>query len=281
MLRRYRKKGNRPRKARKSGRKSGRIMPSTATSGKGQMAKIIETIQFGDLQPNLTSQSVFTLSQFPRAATLAGNFAFYKAAKVSWNYEPLFNTFQDTAGSSSTPYLYTLMNRGQTNNFPVPGLGNLQACGARPVKLVAKTTIAYKPNWCSPGLISILKVQPATEASPVIGVIQQGVKQQYSWLACSGTEVRAVNAGGGIDVPPMATVLQNVINPTDLFAPPATVFQANSPNATNSVVYNGHYNFIDQQVDSNSLPACRLTATVEWHFKGALFNQPLATPTPV
>lgn len=276
-----RKKSNRPIRRRKGGRRSGgNKMPSTATSGKGQMAKIVETVQFVDLQPNLPSQSVFTLSQFPRAATLAANFAFYKAAKVTWNYEPLYNTFQDTAGASSTPYLYTLMNRGQTNTVLPPLLGQIQACGARPVKLVSKTSISYKPNWCSPGLISILKApQPVTDSTPVIGVYQQGVKQQYDWLACSGEEVRD-GTSPNITVPSLSTVVQPVISPTDVFINPAVGFQANSPNATNSVVYNGHYNFIDQQVDANTAPVCRLTATVVWHFKGALFNQRLTSQVP-
>jgi len=276
MPRRYGKKSNRPiRRRRAGGRKAARgKMPSTATSGKGQMAKIIETVQFEDLQPNTTTQSIFTLSQFPRAATLAGNFAFYKAAKVTWSYEPLYNTFQDTAGASSAPYLYTLMNRGQTNNSVPPALANIQACGARPVKLVAKTLISYKPNWCSPGLLSVLKAD-GTESGVVSQVIQQGVKQQYAWLACSGLEVRT-NTG----IPPLAPIIQPVILGIEGIPLPAPAVFASATNATNSVVYNGHYNFIDQQVDANTAPVCRLTATVEWHFKGALFNQPFETPTP-
>jgi len=278
MPRRYRKKGNRPRKARKSGRKSGRGMPSTATSGKGQYAKIIETIEFADLTPNALFQSIFSLSQFPRAATLAGNFAFYKAAKVMWNYEPLYNTFQDSVGASTVPYLYTLMNRGQMNPSPVPGLKNIQACGARPIKLVSKTTIAYKPNWCSPGLLAVLKAD-GTEPGAVNNVLQQGTKQQYDWLACSGQEVRSIN-GTSVEVPNLAPVVTANIDGTDgivVVPPPAGIFSA--VQVPNNVVYNGHLNWIDQEVDANSQPVARLTCTVEWNFKGALFNSTIAPGT--
>lgn len=275
--RRFRRRANKKsgRKMRGKGRKT---MPNTATSGKGQMARIIETIEFTDLQPNGAVNSVFTLSQFPRASTLAGNFAFYKAAKVTWNYEPLYNTFQDTAGATSVPYLYTLMNRGQINTIPAPGLGNIQACGARPVKLVSRTSISYKPNWCSPGLLSVIKPD-GSESGPISAVIQQGVKQNYDWLSCSGQEVRAVDAGGQVVVPSLANVLSAQIgSPVVTPAPPALTLFA--PNANNNVVYNGHINFIDQEFDANSAPCCRLTATVVWQFKGALFNQVLQTPVP-
>jgi len=278
MPRRYRKKGNRPRPRRGMRKQRGNNMPSTATSGKGQYAKVIETIEFADLTPNATFQSVFSLSQFPRASTLAGNFAFYKAAKVMWNYEPLYNTFQDSVGASTVPYLYTLMNRGQINPSPVPALKNIQACGARPIKLVSKTTIAYKPNWCSPGLLAVLKGD-GTEPGPVNNVLQQGVKQQYDWLACSGVEVRSIN-GTTVEVPNVAPVIQANIDGTDgivVVAPPAGIFSAVS--VPNNVVYNGHINWIDQEVDANSQPVARLTCTVEWLFKGALFNQTIAPGT--
>jgi len=253
-------------------------MPSTATSGKGQYAKIIETIEFADLTPNSLFQSIFSLSQFPRAATLAGNFAFYKAAKVMWNYEPLYNTFQDSVGASTVPYLYTLMNRGQMNPSPVPGLKNIQACGARPIKLVSKTTIAYKPNWCSPGLLAVLKAD-GTEPGAVNNVLQQGTKQQYDWLACSGQEVRSIN-GTSVEVPNLAPVVTANIDGTDgivVVPPPAGIFSA--VQVPNNVVYNGHLNWIDQEVDANNQPVARLTCTVEWNFKGALFNSTIAPGT--
>jgi len=275
-FRRFRRKAGSKGKGRKGGKGK---MPNTASSGRGQMAKIIETVEFTDLQPNVASASVFTLSQFPRAATLAGNFAFYKAAKVSWNYEPLYNTFQDTAAASSVPYLYTLMNRGQLNPFTVPTLKTLQACGARPVKLTSKTTIAYRPNWCSPGLLAVLKPD-GTEPGPISSVIQQGVKQQYDWLATSGQEVRSIN-GTTVEVPNNAAPITVPLDGTDgslVVPPPANVIAGLT--ALNNVIYNGHFNIIDQQVDANPAPCARLTCTVVWLFKGAQFNQTFASPTP-
>jgi len=277
-FRRFRRKAGRKSKGRK-GRKG--LMPNTATSGRGQMAKIVETIEFTDLQPNVASQSVFKLAQFPRAATLAGSFAFYKAAKVVWNYEPLYNTFQDTAAASSVPYLYTLMNRGQLNSLIVPTLKTLQACGARPVKLTSKTTISYRPNWCSPGLAAVLNVSGSANG-PLGALLQQGVKQQYDWLACSGEETRVVGSSGStVEVPQYSAPLTVPIDGTDgiiQVVPPALILAGAT--VLNNVVYNGHVNLIDQQVDANPAPVARLTCTVTWLFKGAQFNQTFETLTP-
>jgi len=247
-------------------------MPDTATSGMGQMARIVETVEFKDLLPNLPSQSVFSLSQFPRASTLAGSFQYYKAAKVTWNYEPLYNTFQDEAGGASVPYLYTYMNRGQLNI--VNTLLQVQACGARPRKLVSRTQISYTPSWCSPGLTAF-----TGDATAITSVVSMGLKSQYDWLCTSGTEVRNVVPlpppfpAGLITIPSIADPSPAIITPEELVAVPPITNAGSASNFTNSVLYNGHVNFIDQEVPgAEATPTCRLTATVVWLFKGALFN---------
>jgi len=236
-------------------------MPNTATSGMGQMARIVETVEFKDLLPNAASQSVFSLSQFPRAATLAGSFQYYKAAKVTWNYEPLYNTFQDAAGGASVPYLYTYMNRGQLNI--VNTLLEIQACGARPRKLVSRTQISYTPSWCSPGLTAL-----SSDGTNLLSAVSMGLRSQYEWLCTAGTEVREV-APGVVTVPSNAAPIPAIITPEEFQLPNTGA----GSNATNSVLYNGHVNFIDQEVPgAEATPTCRVTATVVWLFKGALFN---------
>ena len=263
---------SRPRRApARRGRKS--AMPKTATGGAGQRASIVETIELADLTPNTAHASVFCLSQFPRAATVASNFAFYKAAKVIWSYEPLYNTFQDEAGGASVPYLYTVMNRQQTT-VPVVSVipwsrANIQATGARPQKLSKKITISYRPNWCSPGLNAM-----SAGTSPVLYSL--GLKTQYDWLASAATLGRTSNNL----VPNYQANGYRPVQQDDGWTggPPGL-----SPEliATNSVNYNGHLNYIDQEVaGATETPTCRLTCTVHWIFKGAAFNQQFQSALP-
>jgi len=269
------RRSNIKRKPMRKGRKGKTRFPKTATGGSGQRATIVETIELQDLVPNLVKASTFCLSQFPRAATVAANFAFYKAAKVVWNYEPLYNTFQDTAGGASVPYLYTVMNRQQQKvpqNPLIPwDRRNIQATGAMPQKLSKKISVSYRPNWCSPGLSAILVGSNPQQYS-------LGLKTQYDWLATSGTVIRATTAGGASNLVPdfnpvaIQPITQEDGFPTQLV--PVAV-------ATSSVNYNGHLNYIDQEVPgAEETPTCRLTCTVHWIFKGAAFNQSFVSSAP-
>jgi len=274
-----RRPARRPRRHHRYGRKS--RSPVIATAGSGQNARIVETVEFADNFPLLAYQNVFSLASFPRAATLAMNFQFYKAAKVTWSYEPLYNTFQEATPAVGTvvskPYIYTIMNRVQ-NLRAGATLENIQACGAKPQALISKKSITYKPNWCSPGLMA---VQPGSSPiAPINAMLQQGLKCQYGWLASAGT-ANFINGPNGAGVGE-ATVSSNQTNQMYITPDPnATVWSQNTSVATNNVLYNGHVTYIDQaSPGSSQTPICRLTATVEWHFKGANFNQKITVPTP-
>jgi len=276
VVRRRGRKARKPfRKYRKGGRRAGAI----ATAGSGQMARIVETVEFNDNVPNQTYQNTFTLAQFPRAGVLSGNFQFYKAAKVTWSYEPLFNTFQENqiggAGQSvSKPYLYMLMNRVQNLNNGLT-LQNIQACGAKPQSLISKKSITYRPNWCSPGLTA---VTPGNDpVSPIQSMASQGLKCQYGWLGSAG-RMAILNGPNGQYVP-LATVSANQ---SEQMSPINDGLTGKSQNAliyNNNAVYNGHTTYVEQTNAVLAQPVARLTCTVEWHFKGAVFNNTI-TPYP-
>jgi len=99
-----------------------------------QTAKIVETIEFNNIAPNYVQGLVFNLNQFERARTIATNFRWMKATKVTWSIEPQFNTYQSEPGGSTVPYVYTVMNRTQDSSFMT--LSDLLSQGARPIKLV-------------------------------------------------------------------------------------------------------------------------------------------------
>jgi len=270
MPRRVIRRGRKPaRKGKGKGNRRGR-----AARAPKQIARIMETVEFNDINSDTLYNFQFNLSQFTRASALAPSFKFYKAAKVTWTLEALYNTFQENNGGTgiSQPFLYTVMNRTQDTTGQI--VSDLQAMGAKPKKFIGKHELTYRPNWCSPGL-SIFTAGTDTilnTSSP----LAQGLKVQYAWLASPNT-----NATGGIST-------FTPTNPTTY--PPGTNVAA-AKIIANQVVYNGHTIFVDQLVPPSApLTVGRLTCTVEWHFKDAHYTaaprntvmvQPAAAPVEV
>lgn len=245
-VRRMKRVPRRPRRkaARKGGRKT--TIPR-GINDNNQVARIKETVAFGNIDAATAYSFVFSLNQFRRASTLAPNFKWYKASKVEWVLEPLFNTFTDDGTPQTVPYMYMTMNR--TQDAVGLNLQDLQAMGAKPKKLTSKQTLAYRPNWCSPGLLSFSRDTNAY----VREIHQNGLKPQYAWLSCP-------NLVDGISPFPQSqsTPIENGFFPVD-------------PDMVNvlpaQVVYNGHNIYIDQAL-SSTLPVARLICTVHWEFKG-------------
>jgi len=243
---RRRRPARKGRKGLRRARKS--KMPLIAGLRGGQQnASVIETIEFSDLSANTLEHCAFTLSEFPRAGLISQYFQFYKAAKVTWTYEPLYNTFQDSVGGISKPYLYLAMNRIQRPNTIVLNREALQAQGAQPMPLTNKKTISYVPNWCSPGFEAIAR-------SPNTNTSTQGLKAQYSWLGSVAGE--------------------RIYSGDQLY--PTVV----APVASQSALYNGHFAYADMAIAGADQPICaRVTCTVHWVFKGAKFDVNV-TPAP-
>lgn len=234
----------------------------------GQMARIKETIEFTDINPTLNYNFVFSLAQFARASVLAPSFKWYKATMVEWTIEPLYNTFQDgTAGTEvSVPYYYTVMNRTQDKS--ALNLDDYQAQGSKPKKLVAKTTIKYRPNWCSGGLSAYYFNNNGTMAPLQYTYAQTpmlGLQQQYGWLASPHTILDQNE-----------TSVINPIQPDGDLAPPGSLLPpltGMNPVYANKVVYNGFSMLVDQSVPTGTLqPVARVVCTVHWAFKGPQCN---------
>ena len=263
-----RKPARRPRKA--------RLMPVIA--GKGQRCTVVETIEIADLNANSARHNVFCLLDFARASNIAPNFKFYRAAKVIWTYDPLFNTFQDGNGNAnaSKPYMYTCMSRTQFDQYTsMAQVQQFQASGARPVPLVGQRKISYRPNWCSPGLLQIRTTTPPGGGA-ITDYSSNGLQAQYGWLATPAAGQPSIYADGrgtnGGDYPAY------IDNP-----PPTTATVSNSFVYTNTVIYNGHHIFIDQKYtggDPSEQPVARVTCTVLWECKEAQ-NPTLMTPPTV
>ena len=216
-----------------------------------QMARIVETIEFNSVPPNLTQGCVFNISQFERARTLAVNFRWYKPTYVTWTIEPQFNTYQSGAAAATVPYLYTVMNRTQDSSFL--GLSDLLTQGAKPRKLIGQSKVSYKPNWCSPGLL-VQNVVPSSGFGGMLdNVFIQGLKPEYGWLQSPNL----FNASTAVP----ATIRPYLVT---------TAGQANTEvlNQPGTTYFNGHQFFIDQQVPGGVLvPAYKITCQVHWAFK--------------
>jgi len=258
--RRYKRAQKYARKGRALGRRAGRRSGRGAVSGrtKSQTARITETIEIIDLNPNTSYANAFSLSQFARASSIAPFFRWYKATKVTYQYEPLYNTFQEGGGPSvSAPYFYSLMNRTQDSH--VTTLNDIQACGAKPIKLTRMLTKSYRPNWCSPGLITYGTAVATQGVSPaMVGLYNNGLKAEYGWLQSPNSV--DVN-GTGVQIAPFPSADQAVPGGSNPAVPIMAI------NNTNQVMYNGHDVFIDQQNAPQATVVCRLTCTVEWAFK--------------
>ena len=251
------------RKARRVSRRKGGKKKSL--SPMSQYAKIVETIEFTELDADSPYQNTFFLAQFYRATTLAKNFQFYKAAKVKWEYMPFYNTFQEgnSTGTVGKPQMYFIMNRDQdpywSNRAPADALFSMQSSGVDPVPFTTNREIIYKPNWCSPGLSALTF---ATVADPqgqpvkaVSNVISLGLKKQFGWLATPDKDAY------------FAPGQYNPVEDFVAYAPGVTA----APTANAGVIYNGHNIYISQEGEPDT-PVCKIVCTVEWHFKGPKNN---------
>lgn len=230
-------------------------------SDKGQTCRVIETVELTDALSNQMVQYAFTLAQFARASNIAPNFKFYRAAKVIYTYDPLYNTFQDGVNAASKPYLYVSMNRTQlAEATAMAKLEQIQNTGARPIPFATQRKVTYKPNWCSPGLLQV-----RTNADGSKDFANNGLQAQYGWLACP-------NYQGGLVLADQVSGDNGAYPLNQSHPPPGGSPYVNQFTNLNTVLYNGHWSFIDQKFTGGETledPVGRITMTVVWEFKGA------------
>lgn len=239
--------------------------------GPKQYAHIRESIEWQNIQSNSIYNNCFVLAEFERANRLATNFKYYRAQRVTWTYEPMYNTYPTSvnAGAPGIPYLYLTMNRSQDSQLQgLTSPSNLLAQGAKPKKLAKVITVSYTPNWNSPGLIG----QNVSNGN-VINVTQCGAKVEYGWIPAPNVATPfSSNRAQGI-IPQMNLPNFNISG--DSISGPGGIGNNAATLVTNGVTYMGHYIFIEQlNRPSNTL--CKVTCTVDWVFKDP--NYVLATP---
>lgn len=246
-----------------------RLVKASHNFGPKQYAHIRESIEYQNVVSNTIYNNGFCLAEFERANKLALNFKFYKPARVTWTYEPMYNTFQAQAaggGPPGIPYLYVAMNRtqdGQLSGQASPS--NLLAQGAKPKKLAKVIKISYIPNWNSPGLITQnIQAAPGIAGGVVQNICQIGQKAEYGFLPCPNLQTRFdTNTAQGINT---TQYFPNFANTGGSITGFGGIGNNQASMVTNAVVFNGHYSIIEQ-INRGALVVCKITCTVDWVFK--------------
>ncbi len=272
VRRRRAKKGNR-----KQQRKGGGVPRSLKMNMLAQRAHSIETIDFGLEAPNNINSQTFQLSYFARSSAIAACYRFYKAVACEWEYIPIFNTFQESDAGSTVrpgiPQLLYAMNRTQDSTTPAPQyqLQYMESQGARPKNLSNKITVKYKPNWASPGL-GMTQYTTISTLPAMLSPKTLGLKTEYGWLA--GPLTIDTFPNGGVYPPGgFPSGSQQAFVPIVDGTVPGTLGFVPNTVATNTVVYNGHDIYIQQDnafstgAPAVPVPVCRIRLTVKWEFK--------------
>jgi len=256
MPRRARNPLRRRRVVRKAARRQRRTRIPRGISGGNQLARIVETIDFTELNPNVTYANVFSINQFPRAAALAPYFKWYKATLVTYQYHPLYNTYQEQSTPGPTvPYFYSVMNRTQTQRGLT--LNDFQAHGAKPTKFTKKISKSYKPNWCSAGLLTGAPIN-GSPVSAQYGMYNNGLQAEYDWLMSPEIPPTGFFDTQGQNSVPLAADNQALNGMTVANMQPIN---------TNQTVYNGHATYIEQDGAPSASVIAKITVTVHWAFK--------------
>jgi len=133
--------------------------------GGANFATCLEKIEFDETQVdfNETSFRTITLSpqNFPRAATIALNYRYYKLAWVKYEYLPWGNMFQGAATAlPQVPFLYTKRATVKPLDAVDPviigatSLAPLESLGARKQQLTRTVVVQYAPNNMLQGTVA-------------------------------------------------------------------------------------------------------------------------------
>lgn len=197
-------------------------------------ARVVETDEFATQSYALGAQRVVGLSTvaFPRAAAVAIQYKWYRLAKIDWEYRPKYNVFQEATASTATP--------------SIPYLWTLRA-----------------------------KEMPVASFDPLVGT---GVLNNYQ--EC-GAVMRKFNRKITLRYKPNTlerTTIQSQAVPDNthnVFSPVYNKwFPTQDPNNAStdvdnipSVIYYGHYDYVDQDTVSAVQPAFDVFLRCTWEFK--------------
>lgn len=233
----FKRRATRPkrRSIKTGGKRTRRVARKPVHSGTAGFT--VETIPVADIGLNSGNpySHGFNIANFPRALALQPLYRYYRAVKVSWTYETLWNNYTanqntGTAINQTVPQLYWQMDR--TDQKPFLSVGDFQDAGAKPWPLTRKKVISYVPNVIQEQIQDSIGAAATlvgiTDVSPV-------PKRKNAWLPAT-----SISSASGALTP-----------------------------ALDDWTYHGHQVIIDQLAGSAATnPALsRVICTVHWQFK--------------
>ena len=108
-----------------------------------QSAHICESYEVEDLFSNTSYYSTLDLSYFARSQLIGQNFQEYKITKLEYQFEPLYNTFQESL-STTVPQLLWYVDRTGTSTAWVKS--QFEEMGVMPKKYITNMKMSFKPN---------------------------------------------------------------------------------------------------------------------------------------
>lgn len=172
-----------PRRPARMGRKR---MIRNRAKNVGEWAEAKQTLQLADDPMNVIFQlNQIRLAQFDRLSGIAKNYQFFRFTKVEMRFKPYSDTYIPGTGTApgqvtaSVPYLYRLVDKGQTLVNAAADFNTLRDAGCRPIRFDDKTvTVSWKPAV-------IFMTQDYTQGSPSTSVPKPAYNRISPWLATS------------------------------------------------------------------------------------------------
>jgi len=249
------------------GNRRSRVPRSITMNPQNQFATSLETVNFATITDNTLYQHSFNLGQFPRSSAIAACYKWCRPVEVSYEYTPLYNTFQEsTTGSSgvTVPLFFSYMNRTGDRQAPTAIANQLPwllSTGIRPKQFTKKVVLKYKPNWLSSGVLTYANAEGTNNVNRLISM---GAKAEFGWVPCPSDIPLAVTRDGEYAVDPKNQAYAPDSVPADL-----TGLDGVNPVgvSTNGVNYQGHFTYIRQAVQGSTVAVAELRITVKWEFK--------------
>lgn len=137
------------RKGKKMAKKAGRRPRRVFKKSNVQMAHLTQTLQLGDdVTGTINTINNINLAQFDRATLVAQAYQFYRIKLVEIKWKPYYDTFANpdpTQPSGSVPYLYWLIDKGDT--LDPSSFNMMRDSGSKPIRFDEKTiTVRWRPS---------------------------------------------------------------------------------------------------------------------------------------
>jgi len=139
-----------PRRQRRRGARRAPVRKMRKMRKSRNSVEYAEAKQTLALEPDIFNQiynlNEISLSAYDRLSAIAANYQYFKITKVEYKFKPQYDTFTSAFGQNTVPYLYWLIDKGETLNPQINDFTALRDAGAKPIRFDDKTlTVSWAP----------------------------------------------------------------------------------------------------------------------------------------